>query len=40
MGLADTFIAAHARSQSLKLVTNNTRHFHRVPDLQVEDWSQ
>jgi tRNA(fMet)-specific endonuclease VapC len=39
IGLADTFIAAHARSQSLKLVTNNTRHFHRVPDLQVEDWS-
>jgi tRNA(fMet)-specific endonuclease VapC len=38
IGLADTFIAAHARCQKLTLVTNNTRHFSRVPRLVLEDW--
>ena len=39
IGLADTFIAAHARSQGLTLVTNNTRHFNRVPGLKLDDWT-
>ncbi len=39
IGLADTFIAAHARCENLTLVTNNTRHFSRVPRLALEDWA-
>jgi predicted nucleic acid-binding protein len=39
IGLADTFIAAHARSEGLTLVTSNVRHFARVPRLKYEDWS-
>ena len=31
-------IAAHARSQSLVVVTSNLREFKRVPGLQSEDW--
>jgi tRNA(fMet)-specific endonuclease VapC len=38
IGLADTFIAAHARCRGLTLVTNNISHFSRVPGLRVEDW--
>jgi len=38
IGLADTFIAAHARSLGRVLVTSNVRHFSRVPRLRVEDW--
>ena len=38
IGLADTLIAAHARCQRLTLVTNNVRHFSRVPRLSLEDW--
>lgn len=34
----DMFIAAHARSLGLTLVTHNVREFQRVPDLNVEDW--
>ena len=34
----DTMIAGHARSLDLTLITNNTREFERVPDLQIEDW--
>jgi tRNA(fMet)-specific endonuclease VapC len=39
IGSLDTLIAAHALSQNLVLVTNNTREFARVPELAVEDWS-
>ena len=39
IGSNDLLIAAHARSISAVLVTNNTREFKRVPDLTVEDWS-
>lgn len=39
IGPNDLFIAAHARSLRMTLVTNNTREFHRVPGLTVEDWS-
>ena len=34
----DMLIAAHAKSKSLTLVTNNTNEFERIPDLQIEDW--
>lgn len=38
IGSHDLFIAAHARSRGLTLVTHNIREFERVPELRVEDW--
>ena len=38
IGNNDLLIAAHARSISAILVTNNVREFNRVPNLQVENW--
>lgn len=38
IGVNDLHIAAHARSEGLIMVTNNTREFARVPALQIEDW--
>ena len=38
IGANDLFIAAHARSLSLILVTNNTREFRRVRNLAIENW--
>lgn len=35
----DLFIAAHARSLGLTLVTNNTREFSRVRGLTIENWT-
>jgi len=35
MGANDTWIAATAISQSLPLLTRNTRHFGRVPELRL-----
>jgi tRNA(fMet)-specific endonuclease VapC len=35
---ADLFIAACAVANNLTLVTNNTKHFHRVKELKVENW--
>jgi tRNA(fMet)-specific endonuclease VapC len=40
IGANDLFIAAHARSLRLTLVTNNTREFARVPKLEIENWSR
>jgi tRNA(fMet)-specific endonuclease VapC len=37
-GSYDMLIAAHARSESLTIVTNNTREFERVPGVTVENW--
>jgi tRNA(fMet)-specific endonuclease VapC len=37
-GVHDMLIGAHARSEGLILVTNNTREFERMPGLQVENW--
>ncbi|MDO5625224.1 MAG: PIN domain-containing protein [Pseudomonadota bacterium] len=34
----DLHIAAHARSEALTLVTNNTREFARVPALLLDNW--
>ena len=39
IGNSDTMIAGHAVSENCVLVTNNTKEFNRVPDLQVEDWA-
>ena len=39
IGANDLFIAAHARSLRLTLVTHNTREFSRVPRLAIEDWT-
>lgn len=39
IGANDLFIAAHARSLGLTLVTNNTREFRRVRDLAIENWT-
>ena len=38
IGLYDTLVAAQALSLGLTVVTNNTRHFSRVPGLVVENW--
>lgn len=39
IGANDLFIAAHARSMGLTLVTNNMREFGRVPNLVAENWT-
>ena len=39
IGANDLFIAAHARSLGLTLVTNNTREFGRVRKLAIENWT-
>ena len=39
IGANDLFIAAHARSLGLTLVTNNTREFGRVSSLAIENWT-
>lgn len=38
IGKFDSMIAAHALSQNLTIVTNNTREFNRVEGLKVENW--
>ena len=40
IGANDLFIAAHARSLKLTLVTNNTQQFGRVPELHIENWTE
>ena len=37
-GEIDALIAAIARSRGDIVVTNNTRHFMEIPNLQLEDW--
>src|SRR5437667_12823270 len=39
IGANDLFIAAHARSLGLTLVTNNTHEFGRVQNLVIENWA-
>ena len=39
IGGNDLWIAAHARSLDVILVTNNEREFRRVPGLAVENWA-
>lgn len=38
IGWADYFIAAHARSLDLTLVTDNIREFSRIDGLKLENW--
>ena len=38
IGWNDLFIAAHARTLDLVLVTDNIREFSRIPGLKVENW--
>lgn len=40
IGPMDMLIAAHAKSQGLTLVTNNTREFLRVDGLSLENWAE
>ena len=35
----DLMIAAAALSLNLRLVTNNTRHFNRIPGLSIDNWA-
>ena len=39
IGANDLLIAAHARSLSLTLITNNTREFRRVRHLSLDNWT-
>jgi tRNA(fMet)-specific endonuclease VapC len=39
IGANDLFIAAHARSSGLILVTNNVGEFKRVRNLAIENWT-
>jgi tRNA(fMet)-specific endonuclease VapC len=39
IGELDVLIAAHALALRYTLVTNNTRHFSRVPGLSLESWA-
>jgi tRNA(fMet)-specific endonuclease VapC len=39
IGANDLFIAAHARSLGLTLVSNNTGEFSRVEGLALENWT-
>jgi tRNA(fMet)-specific endonuclease VapC len=39
IGHFDALIAGHAMSLDYTLVTNNIRHFARVPDLKLENWT-
>ncbi len=38
IGNNDLWMAAHARSEGLVLVTSNEREFERVPGLRIENW--
>jgi tRNA(fMet)-specific endonuclease VapC len=38
IGPNDLWIAAHALSKQMTLVTNNIREFKRVPGLKLENW--
>lgn len=40
IGNHDLWIAAHALSSGLIVVTNNEREFERVPGLKIENWAK
>lgn len=39
VGAMDMMMAAHAMAEDSVVVTNNTREFHLVPGLAVEEWA-
>lgn len=39
IGINDTLIAAHVLSMVATLVTNNVKHFGKVPDLEIVNWA-
>jgi tRNA(fMet)-specific endonuclease VapC len=39
IGAYDLLIAAHALSENLILVTNNTKEFNRIPNLPLRNWA-
>ncbi len=39
IGPLDMLITAHARAETMVLVTNNVREFERVPGLRLENWA-
>ncbi len=40
IGAYDLLIAAHALSEGLILVTNNTNEFNRIPNLILKNWAE
>jgi len=38
IGPMDLLIGAHAKAESLTLVTNNVTEFQRITDLKIENW--
>lgn len=40
IGVADSMIAGQAMAYGLVLVTNNQKHFDRIPDLRTQNWLQ
>ena len=40
IGHTDTLIAGIAIASNLQLITNNTRHFHRIKGLRIANWSR
>jgi len=40
IGDADILIAATALTGGLCVVTNNLKHFQRIPELQIQNWLQ
>ena len=40
IGNNDLWIAAHAKTAAMTLVTNNEREFNRVPGLKVHNWAR
>jgi tRNA(fMet)-specific endonuclease VapC len=38
IGNMDLMIATHALSKNMIIITNNIRHFEKVPQLRIENW--
>ncbi|MDR1579911.1 MAG: type II toxin-antitoxin system VapC family toxin [Synergistaceae bacterium] len=39
LAIADLLIASCAKAKGAVLVTNNTKHFGRIPNLKIENWT-
>ena len=40
IGHADTLIAGIAIANGLQLITNNTKHFNRIEELDIDNWTR